>query len=166
MQQELVEEKVPVQLERGVVWPQAVEVYNMSDIVHFCHKWTISLKMHAAIFCTSLSTITNGRTTYSPDTTSPFNFGTTAIYSCNEGFFLTGESTLTCGGDGSEVDGIWSDSAPVCSGWQSILSKVILFTFNSSCDVPCTCCSWEWCHHILWGLQLFPGIYGDSQLHL
>ena len=32
MQQELVEEMVPVQLEYGVVWFQAVEVFNVGHI--------------------------------------------------------------------------------------------------------------------------------------
>ena len=72
--------------------------------------------MYAAITCTSLSSIPNGRITYTPDTTSPFDFGTTATYSCDDGFFIVGNSAQTCDGDGSGVGGVWSGSAPVCSG--------------------------------------------------
>ena len=69
-----------------------------------------------AIICASLSSINNGAITYSPDISSPFNYGTTATHTCNEGFFLVGDSTQTCDGDGSGVNGVWSGSAPVCSG--------------------------------------------------
>ncbi len=72
--------------------------------------------MHAAITCPSLGPINNGVMTYNPSTTSPFDFGTTAAYTCNEGFFLEGERILTCVGDGLSVNGVWSDPAPVCAG--------------------------------------------------
>ena len=64
----------------------------------------------------SLNSITNGDVTYSPDTTSPFSFGTTAAYSCNEGFYLEGSGSRNCTGDGSRVEGVWSGSTPVCAG--------------------------------------------------
>ena len=69
-----------------------------------------------AIVCSPLNEIANGLITYSSDTVSPFNFGTTATYSCDEGFFLEGNSTQTCEGDGLRVDGVWSGSASVCAG--------------------------------------------------
>ena len=37
-------------------------------------------------------------------------FVETADYTCNTGFILEGDSTLTCGGDGQ-----WSGSSPVCN---------------------------------------------------
>ncbi len=53
---------------------------------------------------------------YSPDTTSPFDFGTTATYSCNDGYFLEGEQTRSCAGDGSSTMGTWDLTAPTCTG--------------------------------------------------
>ena len=50
------------------------------------------------------------------DRTSPFDFGTTATYSCNEGYYLQGEDVRTCVEDGSGVNGIWSGSTPRCAG--------------------------------------------------
>ena len=38
-------------------------------------------------------------------------FGSTATYSCNDGYTLEGVSTRTCLASGS-----WSDSAPICTG--------------------------------------------------
>ena len=70
----------------------------------------------SAITCTSLNLINNGLITFSPDTTSPFDFGTTASYSCNQGSYLVGNVARTCGGDGSGVAGTWSGSTPVCAG--------------------------------------------------
>ena len=112
MQQEPVEEIVPVQLECGLVWFQAVEVDTISAHIHF----SLLILFSSAITCTSLSLLNNGVLSYNPDTMTPFDFGTTASYSCNEGFFLVGNTNQTCGGDGSGVNGIWSGSAPVCSG--------------------------------------------------
>ena len=81
----------------------------------------ILVPLKSAITCTSLSQINNGLVTYRPDTTSPFNFGTTATYSCNENFFLQGDRTRTCGGAGSGLNGVWSGSAPVCAGIHTYL---------------------------------------------
>ena len=89
---------------------------NLYPIYMLC-----SIPIKSAITCTSLSQVNNGLVTYSPDTTSPFSFGTTATYSCNEGFFLQGGRTQTCVGDGSGLNGVWSGSAPVCSGIHTYL---------------------------------------------
>ena len=69
----------------------------------------------AAITCSELSLIENGEITLDPDSTSPFDYGTTASYDCDEGFFLQGESNRTCGGDGSSTVGIFDGVAPVCT---------------------------------------------------
>ncbi len=50
-------------------------------------------------------------------TTPPFNFGTIAMYQCNDGYSLaSGDSERTCTGDGTSTVGQWSGTAPVCSG--------------------------------------------------
>ena len=67
----------------------------------------------SAIICLPLGAITNGQVTYS---TFPHNFGTVATFTCNTGFSLSGDSTRTCGGDGSSQNGVWSGSSPVCVG--------------------------------------------------
>jgi len=38
--------------------------------------------------------------------------GTTALYSCEEGFYITGQSELVCGEKNGEVD--WSGELPEC----------------------------------------------------
>jgi len=48
--------------------------------------------------------------------------GTTALYSCEEGFYITGQSELVCGDDNGEVD--WSGELPECRK----LGKEILIT--------------------------------------
>ncbi len=45
---------------------------------------------------------------------SPYGYGTTASYFCNEGFFLEGNEMRTCGGD--VTIGSWDGTNPVCSG--------------------------------------------------
>ncbi len=60
-------------------------------------------------------TIANGFVSYSPDTTSPFNYATTATYTCNDGFFLSVDAARVCIGDGSSVTGSFSGSDPVCT---------------------------------------------------
>ncbi len=91
-----------------------------------------------AITCTSLSPVDNAVITYSPDTTSPFDLETSALHSCVDGFFLSGSSTRRCEGDGSSTSGMWSGSAPICTGITnldtSIHSNMIWSVFA---DVMC-----------------------------
>ena len=49
------------------------------------------------------------------DGMAPYDHGATATYSCNEGYYLNGVSTRTCG-DGTGTMGSWSGSAPSCDG--------------------------------------------------
>ncbi len=70
----------------------------------------------AAITCASLSPIVNGMIMYSPDQTSPYDYNTIATHSCNEGFFLEGEQTRSCSGDGSSTTGEWGGVPPICAG--------------------------------------------------
>ena len=66
--------------------------------------------------CTSLTSPSNGLISYGPDTTSPFNYQTTATYSCNAGYGLSGgDRTRQCVSFGSG-DGGWSGTAPTCEG--------------------------------------------------
>ena len=70
----------------------------------------------SAITCISLGAPTNGEVTYSSGTTSPFNYGTVATFTCNTGFGLIGNMTRTCEGDGSSPVGLWSEVTPTCVG--------------------------------------------------
>ena len=79
----------------------------------------------SAITCESLDSFANGVITYRTDRTSPFDFGTTATYSCNEGYYLEGEDVRTCVEDVSGLNGIWSGSTPRCTGRYSIRSVSI-----------------------------------------
>ena len=54
--------------------------------------------------CPALSEIPNGSVTVSSDTNN-----TIAVYSCNEGFELVGESTRVCMSDST-----WSGNSPIC----------------------------------------------------
>ena len=57
-----------------------------------------------AVDCGPLAAPVNGTVVISNTT-----FGSTATYTCIDGYFLTGETTRTCGSDG-----IWSDSDLTC----------------------------------------------------
>ena len=71
-----------------------------------------------AINCAALSSIDNGGITYDPVSSDPvtLDYGTTATYSCNDGFFLEGNVMRNCGGDGTSLDGVWDGVVPICSG--------------------------------------------------
>ena len=43
-------------------------------------------------------------------------FGTQAIYSCDNGFSLVGNTTRTCTGDGSSTTSSFDGEAPTCEG--------------------------------------------------
>ncbi len=66
----------------------------------------------------------NGMIEFDVDTTAPFDFGTTATYSCNDGFFLEGNTVRNCEGDGSRRTGLWDGTAPVCTGMCTHLMHV------------------------------------------
>ena len=72
--------------------------------------------MVAAIKCDTLNTVDNGTVQYNDNTTDLLDFGTDAIHSCNEGFFLVGNSVRICTGNGSSILGVWTGSQPNCSG--------------------------------------------------
>ena len=61
--------------------------------------------------CPLLDALVNGQIMYDPDMTAPFDFGTTATYSCDSGYGLSGGTSVrTCESEG------WSGSAPTCQG--------------------------------------------------
>ncbi len=74
------------------------------------------LSILTAVSCTELGSINNGSIAYSSDTVAPFDYGTTATYSCNEGLYLEGNQMRTCQGDDSSPIGTWSGMSPVCAG--------------------------------------------------
>ena len=113
-------------LENGVELPQFAQVCRM----HRCRKEHRKLEFnlqtvgvyvylchHADQICFALPAPDNGRIVYSPDTTSPYSFATTATYICNSGYGLSGGTrTRNCGGDDSSPIGSWDGSAPLCIG--------------------------------------------------
>ncbi len=73
--------------------------------------------LYIATTCSSLPLPDNGVIVYSSATPEPYQFGTTARYSCNIGFGLSGgDEMLSCGGDGSSPNGEWSGVIPTCDG--------------------------------------------------
>ena len=48
--------------------------------------------------------------------TSTFDFGTTATFSCDSGFAVSGSAERTCHGDGSNLIGVWDGNDPSCVG--------------------------------------------------
>ena len=77
--------------------------------------------------CSSLDLIDNGVITYGSDITDPFDFGTTATYSCNDGFVLEGTQVRNC-----VLDGIWDGAAPLCRGKNVQLVNTITVLFICS----------------------------------
>ena len=54
---------------------------------------------------------------YSSDTTSPYDYGTTATCECNPGYELTsGNKKRVCTKSGMNSEGIWNGTMPTCSG--------------------------------------------------
>ena len=92
--------------------------FFVKRITNACSGHLNVLSLSTAITCSTLSFIVNGVISYNQRGT-PYPFGTSAVYSCTEGFYLQGDSSRECGG--SSVSGIWSGSAPVCIGMLSLL---------------------------------------------
>ncbi len=72
----------------------------------------------AAITCPSLVEPINAIITYTTDITAPFDYQTTATYSCTSGFGLSrGDMSRTCiFSSTSSSGGAWNGSAPTCEG--------------------------------------------------
>ncbi len=88
---------------------------NEGEMITFCanlgewlgniHYWFNPLSL--PVVCLPLPALNNGIVSYYNDST--LGLDTVATYICNTGYNLNGETTRTCGSDGS-----WSGSAPVC----------------------------------------------------
>ena len=56
----------------------------------------------------------HGRLTYTFDTQAPYDYGTVATHSCNDGFDLSGNISRTCSGDGTGLYGTWTGDVSYC----------------------------------------------------
>ena len=74
-----------------------------------------SMYLHAAIICTPLEDILNGSIAYFPERIEGANisFSTIATFSCEEGFFLDGDTVSTCS-EGEGATGKWTKNTPTC----------------------------------------------------
>ncbi len=74
--------------------------------------------LNTAIECRVLPVFANGMIVYATDMTANFELGTTATYSCNEGYTLDlsiGVEVRTCIDDGdNDAVGVFSDQKPAC----------------------------------------------------
>ena len=86
--------------------------------------------LFAAIWCPSLPPPRNGQITFSGNGTAPFDYGTTATYSCDSTYVLASngdpvrvcgsngtfcDSVKVCGGDGTSTVGEWNGDSLVCT---------------------------------------------------
>ena len=62
--------------------------------------------------CVALANPSNGKVELSLP---PLN-GSVAVYSCDEGYILSGEETITCLSNLKTVPGVWSGGPPICNG--------------------------------------------------
>ncbi len=94
-----------------------------------------------AIECLPLPDIENGMISYSTDTSANYSLGTTATYSCNDGYFLSvTESTTvvrTCqDDDGMDAVGVFSGQAPRCVRKLPLTIMTIFIVFPQLYCVP------------------------------
>ena len=66
------------------------------------------VSISTAVDCGALTDPENGLV----DTSSGTTIGSTATYTCDTGYTLSGSQTRTCGADGN-----WIYSEPLCEGW-------------------------------------------------
>ena len=67
--------------------------------------------------CGDLVDPENGQIDYIGDERAPFNVDTIAMYSCDQGFELSGDYTMRrCVGDNSTRYGEWTGDPPTCVG--------------------------------------------------
>lgn len=65
--------------------------------------------------CPDLADPENGNIAFTGDALAPFDVGTMATYSCNEGYSLVGDSAVrTCQNGVSIQEDFWSREAPTC----------------------------------------------------
>lgn len=86
----------------------------------------------AAVRCTNLAAPSNGQINYQNDTSAPFDYQTTATYSCNSGYGLSpGDRVRTCIRSAAGP-GEWSGTAPTCLGNKTVLSVLNVFHSHTS----------------------------------
>ena len=70
----------------------------------------------SAITCPEVSFPANGQVNFINDSNAPYDFGTIISYSCHSGFVVSGDLIRTCEGNGTDPNGTWSGTSPVCEG--------------------------------------------------
>ena len=103
-----------------------IQLSQPLKLVSFFIALAITYTVPTAIECPALTDPTKGGIVYASDTSAPYDFGTTATYSCNLGYSLVGDEVRTCGGDGSSM-GAWDLSEPSC--------ERMLATYNDSVNL-------------------------------
>lgn len=90
------------------------------------------------------------------DTLEPFSFGSQCDFTCPEGYYLRGDSTLTC-----LASGVWSKPTPTCTGGSQCVQS-----FYGSIKKEETCRR-AWCSDEL-KCVFTPQLYSAtvSRLHL
>ncbi len=88
--------------------------------------------LYTVITCSPLSDPSNGTVAYNVES---LEFGTQAIYSCDNGFSLVGNTTRTCTGDGTNTTGSFDEEAPTCEGEYPV--NVLKYCM-CLCDSRCT----------------------------
>ncbi|KAK2835610.1 hypothetical protein Q5P01_016094 [Channa striata] len=106
-------------------------------------QWTASVPACTIKKCSPLLFPVWGNMTC-VDTLEPFSFGSRCGFTCQEGYYLSGDSTLTC-----LASGQWSEPTPTCTVVQcNILSAppaasmqcqhpLGLYSYGSTCTVQC-----------------------------
>ncbi len=83
--------------------------------------------------CALLENPGNGTIVYNRNVSELVDFRTEAHHSCEEGFFLVGESIRECGeGNGINAEGEWSGGSPACSGMYNLKQSLSHSIFLSS----------------------------------
>ncbi|KAM7388320.1 hypothetical protein PAMP_024505 [Pampus punctatissimus] len=106
-------------------------------------QWTASVPACTVKKCSPIFFPTTGNMTC-VDTVEPFSYGSECNFTCQEGFYLTGENMITC-----LVSGQWSKPAPACTakrclpinpphhGSLSCSDPNGSFSFGSKCASTC-----------------------------
>ncbi|KAM7410038.1 hypothetical protein PAMA_001482 [Pampus argenteus] len=106
-------------------------------------QWTASVPACTVKKCSPIIFPTTGNMTC-VDTVEPFSYGSECNFTCQEGFYLTGENTITC-----LVSGQWSKPAPACTVVRCSSLKIpphasmqcqdplSIYSYSSVCTVQC-----------------------------